>query len=173
MLKVLDVDGAVRRVNGGWEATGQPWTYDAERYARVAGDARRASSRRCSATPRRTGAAWSSCARELDDPEASPVRSLRQLHGTGLDRAGGRPAGTEAPGEAARAEAARARLRRPGVEVEPRKMWPSGMKDLGIGGASGKIPAELLAEAGPRAGQAQRHRLGHHAARAAGAARAR
>ncbi len=36
MLKVLDVDGAVRRVKAGWEATGQPWHYDAERYARVA-----------------------------------------------------------------------------------------------------------------------------------------
>src|SRR5690606_37969397 len=31
MLKVLDVDGAVRRVRGGWEATGQPWRYDRER----------------------------------------------------------------------------------------------------------------------------------------------
>ena len=36
MLKVLDVDGAVRRVKGGWESTGREWTYDAERYARVA-----------------------------------------------------------------------------------------------------------------------------------------
>ena len=35
-LKVLDVEGAVRRVRGGWEATGSPWRYDAERYARVA-----------------------------------------------------------------------------------------------------------------------------------------
>ena len=40
MLKVLDVDGAVRRVKGGWVATGRPWTYDAERYARVAGERR-------------------------------------------------------------------------------------------------------------------------------------
>ena len=48
MLKVLDVDGAVRRVRGGWESTGQPWAYDEERYrrvtrgprARAAGDAR-------------------------------------------------------------------------------------------------------------------------------------
>ena len=38
MLKVLDVDGAVRRVSGGWEATGQPWVYDAERYARVSAE---------------------------------------------------------------------------------------------------------------------------------------
>src|SRR5487761_1704875 len=29
MLKVLDVDGAVRRVSGGWAATGVSWTYDA------------------------------------------------------------------------------------------------------------------------------------------------
>ncbi|MFC6344068.1 RecQ family ATP-dependent DNA helicase, partial [Nocardioides hankookensis] len=35
MLKVLDVDGAVRRVRGGWESTGQPWVYDEERYRRV------------------------------------------------------------------------------------------------------------------------------------------
>ena len=28
MLKVLDVDGAVRRVPGGWTVTGQPWVYD-------------------------------------------------------------------------------------------------------------------------------------------------
>src|ERR687890_233799 len=35
MLKVLDVDGAVRRVRGGWEATGESWTYDEERYRRV------------------------------------------------------------------------------------------------------------------------------------------
>ena len=35
MLKVLDVDGAVRRVRGGWESTGRPWRYDAQRYARV------------------------------------------------------------------------------------------------------------------------------------------
>ena len=36
LLKVLDVDGAVHRVRGGWVSTGQPWTYDAERYERIA-----------------------------------------------------------------------------------------------------------------------------------------
>ncbi|MDQ1588243.1 MAG: ATP-dependent helicase RecQ, partial [Microbacteriaceae bacterium] len=36
LLKVLDVDGSVRRVSGGWVGTGQPWTYDSERYERVA-----------------------------------------------------------------------------------------------------------------------------------------
>ena len=32
VLKVLDVDGAVRRVKGGWVATGEPWNYDEPRY---------------------------------------------------------------------------------------------------------------------------------------------
>lgn len=35
MLKVLDVDGAVRRIKGGWESTGREWVYDADRYQRV------------------------------------------------------------------------------------------------------------------------------------------
>ena len=38
MLKVLDVDGAVRRVPGGWTVTGQPWVYDKQRYDRVAAE---------------------------------------------------------------------------------------------------------------------------------------
>jgi ATP-dependent DNA helicase RecQ len=45
-------------------------------------------------------------------------------------------------------EDARQRLLRPGGEVEPRKLWPTGMKDLGIDGTSGKIPAALTAEPG-------------------------
>src|SRR4051812_2316214 len=36
MLKVLDVEGAVRRVQGGWTATGREWVYEQERYDRVA-----------------------------------------------------------------------------------------------------------------------------------------
>ena len=36
MLKVLDVEGAVRRVAKGWERADTPWTYDAERHLRVA-----------------------------------------------------------------------------------------------------------------------------------------
>jgi ATP-dependent DNA helicase RecQ len=36
MLKVLDVDGAVRRVQGGWTATGREWVYEQDRYDRVA-----------------------------------------------------------------------------------------------------------------------------------------
>ena len=33
LVKVLAVDGAVRRTSAGWEATGEPWSYDHARYA--------------------------------------------------------------------------------------------------------------------------------------------
>jgi ATP-dependent DNA helicase RecQ len=35
MLKVLDVEGAVRRDRSRWEATGEPWEYDRQRYDQV------------------------------------------------------------------------------------------------------------------------------------------
>ena len=49
--------------------------------------------------------------------------------------------------------AAQDRLARPGVSVEPRKMWPTGMKELGIDGASGKIAASRTAEPGRALGR--------------------
>jgi len=49
--------------------------------------------------------------------------------------------------------AAQDRLARPGVSVEPRKMWPTGMEELGIDGASGKIPVSRLAEPGRALGR--------------------
>jgi len=52
----------------------------------------------------------------------------------------------------ASAAAARERLLRPGVTVEPRRMWPTGMKALGVD-AAGKIPAELAAEPGRALGR--------------------
>jgi ATP-dependent DNA helicase RecQ len=47
-------------------------------------------------------------------------------------------------------DAARARLRRPGVEIEPRKQWPSGLAD---GGLTGRVKAELGAEPGRALGR--------------------
>lgn len=60
MLKVLDVDGAVRRVKGGWRARAGPGctTRSATRGWRGSG---RPSSRRCVTTRRLRGAGWSSC----------------------------------------------------------------------------------------------------------------
>jgi ATP-dependent DNA helicase RecQ len=80
--------------------------------------------------------------RELDDPAAAPCGRC--------DNCTGQP-WPDAVGEADTA-AAGDRLLRPGVEVPPRRMWPSGMKDLGID-VSGKIAPELSAQPGRALGR--------------------
>jgi ATP-dependent DNA helicase RecQ len=142
MLKVLDVDGAVRRTAGGWAATGQPWSYDAERYERVARE--RVREQQAMLAYQVTSACrMEYLRRELDDPGAAPCGRCDSCTGRRWDAA--------VPENSA--ESARRRLLRPGVEVEPRKMWPSGMKELGIDGATGKIPAALTAEPGRALGR--------------------
>ncbi|MCA1984351.1 RecQ family ATP-dependent DNA helicase [Nocardioides nematodiphilus] len=121
MLKVLDVDGAVRRVQGGWESTGQPWTYEADRYARVA--EARASEQQAMLTYLTTDECRMRYLREqLDDPEAVDCGRC--------DNCGGLTLATTIS-EAAIEEAG-ARLARPGVVLEPRKMWPQALPNLGI-----------------------------------------
>ncbi len=142
MLKVLDVDGAVRRTAGGWAATGQPWAYDQERYQRVAQE--RIREQQAMLAYQATDACrMEYLRRELDDPEAARCGRC--------DNCTGRPRDQQIP--QASADAARQRLFRPGVEVEPRRMWPPGMKDLGISGVSGKIPADCTAEPGRALGR--------------------
>lgn len=132
VLKVLDVDGAVRRVPGGWEVTGRPWHYDADRYARVA--AARADEQRAMLDYlRTTGCRLAYLRRQLDDPAAGPCGRC--------DNCTGRHWSTEVDQDAARA--AGERLRRPGVTIEPRRQWPTGMAAAGVE-ISGRIaePAE-------------------------------
>jgi ATP-dependent DNA helicase RecQ len=136
MLKVLDVDGAVRRVSGGWEATGQPWVYEADRYAQVAAERRREQQAMLGYLAAE-GCRMEYLRRELDDPDAAPCGRCDNCTGRHW------PVGVSTSG----AKVARERLTRPGVQVEPRKMWPAGMSNLGIA-ASGKIGANLLAETG-------------------------
>ncbi|MDQ3600895.1 MAG: RecQ family ATP-dependent DNA helicase, partial [Actinomycetota bacterium] len=71
VLKVLDVDGAVRRVRGGWTATGAGWDYDAERYARIA-EARRAEQEAMRSYVATAGCRMEFLRRALDDPEVTP-----------------------------------------------------------------------------------------------------
>jgi ATP-dependent DNA helicase RecQ len=71
MLKVLDVDGAVRRVSGGWEATGRAWDYDADRYARVSAERSR-EQRAMLGYITADGCRMEYLRRELDDPAAAP-----------------------------------------------------------------------------------------------------
>ncbi|WP_371655112.1 MULTISPECIES: RecQ family ATP-dependent DNA helicase [unclassified Streptomyces] len=129
MLKVLDVDGAVHRVKGGWTSTGQPWVYDAERYAWVARQ------RSAEQQAMRDYAAASGCRmeflrRQLDDEQAAPCGRC--------DNCAGARFTAEVSGKAL--DAAKGELGRPGVEVEPRKMWPTGLAAVGVD-LKGRIPA--------------------------------
>jgi ATP-dependent DNA helicase RecQ len=121
MLKVLDVDGAVRRVKGGWESTGREWTYDAERYQRVT-EAREREQQAMLDYLDTTSCRMRYLREQLDDPEAEDCGRC--------DNCGGLTLTTDV--SAASVEAAGERLARPGVVVEPRKMWPTGLANLGL-----------------------------------------
>jgi ATP-dependent DNA helicase RecQ len=130
LLKVLDVDGAVRRVRGGWESTGQPWEYDQERYERIAA-ARSAEAAAMLEYEQTSGCRMEFLQRALDDEDAQPCGRC--------DRCTSRWYPDSVPDDA-NAQATRA-LDRVGVELAPRSLWPSGMSALGVA-VSGKIPAD-------------------------------
>ncbi len=129
MLKVLDVDGAVRRVRGGWESTGQPWSYDEERYRRVR-EAREREQQAMLDYLTTDVCRMRYLREQLDDPDAVDCGRCDNCGGLRLDLSVSDAAVTEAE----------ERLGRPGVVVEPRKMWPSGLSSMGIA-LSGKIKA--------------------------------
>ncbi|MEJ7833779.1 MAG: DEAD/DEAH box helicase [Nocardioides sp.] len=124
MLKVLDVDGAVRRVRGGWEATGQEWAYDEERYRRVSEARERERDAMLGYLDTDRCRMWY-LRDQLDDPDAVDCGRC--------DNCGGLSLSAEVSGDSV-AEA-EARLARPGVVVEARKMWPTGLPpSLGLKG---------------------------------------
>ncbi|MFG3074802.1 RecQ family ATP-dependent DNA helicase [Streptomyces sp. NPDC048225] len=141
MLKVLDVDGAVKRVKGGWTATGRPWVYDAERYAWVARQ-RQAEQQAMRDYVATTGCRMEFLQRQLDDEKASPCGRCDTCAGPWLDPAV----------SAASLAAATGELDRPGVEVEPRKMWPTGLAAVGMD-LKGRIPAGQQAMTGRALGR--------------------
>ena len=141
MLKVLDVDGAVKRVKGGWESTGRPWTYDTERYARVARQ------RAAEQQAMRDYVSTSRCRmdflrRQLDDEGAAPCGRCDNCAGPWADPSVSAEVLTGAAKE----------LDRPGVEIEPRRMWPTGMPALGID-LKGRIPAKEQCSTGRALGR--------------------
>ncbi|MEU3888607.1 RecQ family ATP-dependent DNA helicase [Streptomyces sp. NPDC029041] len=141
MLKVLDVDGAVKRVKGGWIATGQPWTYDTERYAWVARQ-REAEQQAMRAYTSTTDCRMEFLQRQLDDEAAKPCGRCDNCAG---------PRFTADTSEEA-LDAARVDLGRAGVEVEPRRMWPTGLPAIGVE-LKGRIPAGEQAAPGRALGR--------------------
>ena len=141
LLKVLDVDGAVKRVKGGWTATGRDWEYDADRYERVS------VTRRTEQQAMRDYINSDSCRmeflrRQLDDPGARSCGRCDNCTGTVI------VSGTES----ASVIAARDRLARPGITIEARKMWPTNMAALGID-VRGRIGTQEAAEPGRAIGR--------------------
>jgi ATP-dependent DNA helicase RecQ len=136
MLKVLDVDGAVRRVGGGWESTGRPWAYDAERYDRVT--ATRESEQRAMLDYIALHTCRMQFLREqLDDAGAAPCGRC--------DNCRAEPWSPDVASDSLRA--GELALGRAGVEIPARALWPTGMKSVGLE-LSGKIKADIAAEPG-------------------------
>src|SRR3954453_9734096 len=71
LLKVLDVEGAVRREGSGWVRTGSSWAYDDERYTEVT-KLRRAEQAAMFAYGEDGRCLMQALRAELDDPEAEP-----------------------------------------------------------------------------------------------------
>ncbi|MFB8031102.1 RecQ family ATP-dependent DNA helicase [Streptomyces sp. NPDC056465] len=141
MLKVLDVDGAVKRVKGGWISTGEPWVYDSERYAWVARQ-RAAEQQAMRDYASGTGCRMEFLRRQLDDEEATACGRCDNCAGSRFDD----------KVSTAALDGARGELGRPGVEVEPRKMWPTGLSAVGVD-LKGRIPAGELALPGRALGR--------------------
>ncbi|MEV4810589.1 RecQ family ATP-dependent DNA helicase [Micromonospora avicenniae] len=131
MLKVLDVDGAVRRVRGGWLATGEPWVYDEARLRRVAAarTAEQQAMREYATTP---GCRMRYLRECLDDAGATDCgrcdRCAEPLFGAEVSPAA--------------LSAAQTFLGRPGVEVPPKKLWPTGLDAVGVPLKGRIAPAE-------------------------------
>jgi ATP-dependent DNA helicase RecQ len=130
VLKVLDVDGAVRRVKGGWLATGQPWHYDEARYRQL-DDARRREQQAMLDYQSTDECRMTFLRRQLDDPDLLDGERCGRCDncaGTRLDAAVNDDA----------TALIQKRLMRPGVEITPRKQWPSGLGKRGVD-LSGRI----------------------------------
>ena len=127
LLNILDVDGAVERVRGGWTRADEPWSYNHELVASLK------ELRRAEAEQMRDWAKLTTCRlrylrERLDDAEAEDCGRCDNCTGNRWNLA-------VDPGEAG---AAGERLRGGDIVIEPRKQWPTG-----LGAPKGKIKPEL------------------------------
>lgn len=129
LLKVLDVDGAVQKVQGGWVSTGRPWQYDRERYEHIAAE-RKAEQQHMldyEALPAgASGCRMEFLQRSLDDDTATPCGRCDNCAGAWFYA----DLGVDAAAQAASS------LDRVGVPIDPRAQWPTGSAV-----ARGNIPA--------------------------------
>ncbi|WP_409435399.1 RecQ family ATP-dependent DNA helicase [Mycobacterium sp. SMC-14] len=124
VLKVLDVDGAVRRVKGGWLGTGAQWSYDEQRYRKL-DELRRAEQQAMLDYQGTHGCRMSFLRAQLNDPQLQAGERCGRCDNCAGPR-------FDAAVDPAAATATRERLMRPGVEITPRRQWPSGLAKLGV-----------------------------------------
>lgn len=141
LLKVLDVEGAVQRVAGGWRATGRPWAYDAQRYGRVAA-ARDREQQLMIAYETTTQCRMRFLQESLDDPSATDCGRCDTCLA-----AAGEPSWFTSYIDESKVVLAEQQLAQIGVEIPPRSMWPTGMDRLGVA-AKGKIAPQDAAQTG-------------------------
>lgn len=130
LLKVLAVDGAVERVAGGWMRTDMPWTYDADRYKRVAQSRIHEQTLMVSYENTR-GCRMQFLTEALDDPRSVACGRCDNCAGVWFD--------DHIPENSK--DSAQAALGRVGIPIEPRKLYPSGLDRLGYS-LKGKIPVD-------------------------------
>ena len=126
LLRVIAVDGAVERTEGGWVATGTPYVFDTEKWAAIR------AVRAAEAGLMRAYAGGRGCLMEflqqaLDDPDPGPCGRCSVC--TGELPAPGRDV------DPATVAAVRMFLRSVDTVLQPRKRWPSGL----AGGRKGVI----------------------------------
>ena len=147
MLKVLDVDGAVRRVTGGWVSTGQAWSYDADRYERVSAARTHEQELMVAYESLQDPQCRMAFLRQsLDDPALEPGWRCGRC-----DLCGGLSVAAEVSPE--ERQAAREALAQVGALVQPRRQWPTGMDRLGLAELHGRIKEEHRAGPGMAVGR--------------------
>ncbi len=135
LLKILEVDGAIRPVKGGYLLTDTGWQYDRDKAERLRA-LRRDESEQMLAFADRPGCRLRFLREALDDPEADDCGRCDRCLGTAnaADRTVLDP---DLVSEAAR------HLRAGDVGIEPRKQWPSGLDE-----PKGRIPPDAQARWG-------------------------
>jgi ATP-dependent DNA helicase RecQ len=124
MLKVLEVEGAVERANGGWRRTLEPWAYDVERVRRVT-ELRRAEQAAMVEYATTAGCRMAFLRLQLDDAEPEACGRCDNCTRQHLQVELGRDLLVEAL----------THLRGVELEIQPRRQWPSG-----LGVPRGRIP---------------------------------
>lgn len=134
-LKVLAVDGAVKRVAGGWVSTGADWDYDDKRYAGIAASREREQQAMLD-YENTTACRMVFLRQQLDDPTIAPGERCGRCDNC---------TGTHYPTAVGKTDVSatvEASLNAPGIDIQQRKRWPTGC--VRSGKITGTAPGKAL-----------------------------